>query len=276
MNHFVLSIIFFFSTLFLGGFCPCCCGKKSTGVTGQTIKKQSCFCYLLTCGPCKAWTRYCLRLRYCIPCIQFCTPCLLGCNAVTLPCKRSETTAWCDCCAAPWNCICPCCQICCGVGCECCHITIWGLKDIPYVIESQPIFKPNVVKPVGSLDSIWFQDRVLSASINVPGAVSKNDRILLSSLAYELMANDGGLVRDNAFGPIQYFLIQKKVGYKEYFDTGKSVFKSLLPSLSIVCRVLIKCYFLSFFCRGYNQLREMQRHPVCLGKKSRKHQIFCK
>jgi hypothetical protein len=23
-------------------------------------------------------------------------------------------------------------------------------------------------------------------------------------------------------------------------------------------------------------LREMQRHPVCLGKKSRKHQTFCK
>ena len=104
------------------------------------------------------------------------------------------------------------------------------MKDIPYVIESQPIFKPNVAKPVGSLDSIWFEDRVLSASINVPGAVSKNDRILLSSLAYELMANDGGLVRDNAFGPIQYFLIQKKVGYKEYFDTGKSS----LPSFPIV------------------------------------------
>lgn len=95
---------------------------------------------------------------------------------------------------------------------------MWGLKDIPYIIESQPIFKPGVATPIGSLDSIWFEDRVLTASVNVPTA-TKVDRILLTSFAYELMANDGGLIREVANDPVEYFLIQKKVGYDEYFKT---------------------------------------------------------
>ena len=197
---------------------------------------QNCCAGCKMCASCACCKPKCCGLA----CFSCCGPCCECCFTCSSCCKCRSCFGICKCfgpCFGP-------CKGCCEMGCPACYGCIWGTYggEPTYTIENQPIFKPGKENktPIGYIKSIWMENTPFSVTIDVPGATSEEQELLLI-LAYAIVEKTDpldpskiGFIHDQAsnFTNPYFSTIQKGVKFDEVMkiSTGGA------PSVSEMAR----------------------------------------